>query len=172
MTQIWRKIRRRRGFKLCASIIPVATFLLLFYKLKDEPKIYAQQPTASPTASLTDKPSSDFVTRQLFTSSQQKSQRHPVYTSPLVNGNHVNPYPFKFVTLPKPCTDEDIVIVVHSAAQVSLYNCIAFNFSFIFYFSPLCLNVLSLISRFTGFVLQTIFDEIANKFKTIDILIT
>ncbi|XP_067951192.1 beta-1,3-galactosyltransferase 1-like [Watersipora subatra] len=42
---------------------------------------------------------------------------NPVYTLPLVNGMHVNPYPFSFTMIPKGCTDEKLVVVVHSAVQ-------------------------------------------------------
>lgn len=34
------------------------------------------------------------------------------------NSSHVNPYPFSFTMLPEPCTNEQLVIIVHSAVQV------------------------------------------------------
>lgn len=38
------------------------------------------------------------------------------------NRTHINPYPFKFTMLPTGCTDEKLVIIVHSAVQVSTYE--------------------------------------------------
>lgn len=34
----------------------------------------------------------------------------------------VNPYPYNYTILPKPCRDEDLLIVIHSAVQVNLSN--------------------------------------------------
>ena len=52
--------------------------------------------------------------------SEVKKLEEPiVFTKP--NSSHIiNPYPFKFTILPQPCTDEQLVIIVHSAVQVSV----------------------------------------------------
>ena len=110
MTMIWRKIcRTLRSKTVLTTVIIVGLILLLAHSVqhnvvKHNNKRLNQIEGAEKGPDVTE---------------VKKLEEPIVFTKP--NSSHIiNPYPFKFTILPQPCTDEQLVIIVHSAVQVSV----------------------------------------------------
>ncbi|KAF6019590.1 hypothetical protein EB796_022116 [Bugula neritina] len=105
MSNVWRRVCRSiRSSKFQVVSIIIICFVILLYTTNDSPT-----ETSEDLRIKINKRQQQ--NQQLFTRS--KTTKNNITS----NAKSINPYPFRVVIAPKPCTNEDVVFIVHSAVQ-------------------------------------------------------
>jgi len=109
MSNVWRRVCRSiRSSKFQVVSIIIICFVILLYTTNDSPT-----ETSEDLRIKINKRQQQ--NQQLFTRS--KTTKNNITS----NAKSINPYPFRVVIAPKPCTNEDVVFIVHSAVQVGIF---------------------------------------------------